>query len=492
MFENNSSNKILNITKFLLSPLKVIGGGFLISIAALLTLYVAGYNSSGKWTVGTSLVDWWSTVSSSAPIDGKFSAVDMNACWSCNIFAKTIDLMSVMGSKIYVYIADIAWTLIVMGFAVWLVNYMYNNLIKNQSSDISKMAKEITKKIIVISVIGVGLFFTTDKKENEQYLVSMANTVFENTATPLLEFGIGVGTKIINTDICSHLSYPKSEVDGLISSELKEDMLCLVNSVNMMYLSAMTAGSNMISMSWKSDKIAGLPDIIAGMAIISIFFLMYLTIPFTLIDIVFTLGILVCFIPLMIGGYAYDKTKNFSNMGIQSLIGMAFYIIIYCVFIGILYSSFVYIADMYYPAPLDNFTYLFPDFIYKDIVGNVNETMQAAFNACVSNNDSIGKIQKCLLKSGIELNMPTLSDPGGSFLPMFSLGMVSLMIMGSVKTYSKLISGYMFTIGNEALKLVKSTIGVVKNVGRDAIGFIQEAKEDNAKLDANKIEDEQK
>ncbi|MCR5506604.1 MAG: type IV secretion system protein [bacterium] len=480
--------KLKDILYFSLAGLKSIFVSLIMGLFALITLAIVGSSISGDWTIGTSFEEWWGSMSSIPAVNGKFSAVDPNTCFVCGLFAKCFDLMSVMGLRMYIYIADIAWTLITMGFAVWILIYMYDHIIKEQDGDVYKMVADIAKRIIIISIVGAGLFFVNDKDRNEKYLQYISNTIVDNTAVPVLKMGVGVSSEILDTQICSKLDYPKTEVKGMLSSDLKEDMLCLLNSVSSVYLSAMTAGSNMVSMSWKSfvNNISGnaknLPDIVAGMALIAIFLIMYVTIPFILIDMVFTLGILLSFLPLMIGGYAYDRTKSFSSTGIKSLWGMCFYMIMYSVFLGIIYSSFIFIADMYYPGPLDNFTYLFPDFMYNNMVGSqtANIMKNQAFATCFNSaGGDIGKIQNCLLKIGIDFEMPSIENPGGSFLPMFTFGLLSLMIMGSAKKYSEMLKGYTFEIGGAAMKLIQSTWKWAKgNVSREVSGFKKHIAED--------------
>ncbi len=489
MFNDMVREKFSNILHFFLSTFKVLFASVGLSLLLLIVLAIIASAQSGDWVLGQSFEEWWQTMHNSPIIDGKFSAIDNKTCWSCGIMAKTFDLMSIMGLKLYIYISDIAWTLIVMGFAVWILIYMYDNLIKKQGSDLRKMLKEITTKIIVISIIGAALFLTTNKEKNEIYLTKMVNNIVENTAVPVLKLGIGVSSEILDTKICDKFYYPEeTEVDGIITHGLKKDMLCFMNSINMVYLSAMTAGSNMIDMSWKafwdnpSQNAKALPDFIAGLAMEIIFFLMYLLIPFTLIDIIFTLGILVCFLPLMIGGYAYKETSGFSQKGIGSIWRMCFYIIMYSVFLGILYSSFIYIADMYYPAPLDNFTYLFPDFIYNTMVGSQTSQIMASegFQNCYAQaGDNIGKMQECLLKIGVEFDLPKLDTTGGSFLPIFTFGLLSLMIMSNVKTYAGLISGYSFEVGKYAENLLSSTFNTIKGGVSRAVSGFKTTKETN-------------
>lgn len=497
-------DKIKDVFLFSLAGIKSIFVTFIAGFSSLIVLAVVGNILSGEWTIGTSFTEWWGSMARLPLENGKFSAIDPGTCLVCDLFAKCFDLMSVMGLKMYTYIADIAWTLITMGFAVWLLIYMYDNIIKDQNGDVHKMIVDVVKRIIIISIVGAGLFFIGDKNKNEEYLQYVSDAIVDSTAVPIIKMGVGVSSEILDTNVCSNLEYPKTEVKGLLSNELKNDMLCLLNSVSSVYLSAMTAGSNMVSLAWKSTfdlstrvkrgKFHLIPDIIAGMALIAIFLLMYITIPFMLIDMVFTFGILLSFLPLMIGGYAYDKTKNFSSTGIKSLWGMCFYMIMYSIFLGIMYSSFVYIADMYYPGPLDNFTYLFPDFMYKDMVGSQTDIIMKnqGFKQCFdAANGDISNVQKCLLKIGVDFEMPSLENPGGSFLPMFTFGLLSIMIMGSAKKYAKMLGGYTFAIGDASMNLIKSFWGWAKqNVSRSVAGFKKGVGENIVKMQVNKEADE--
>ena len=132
MFNDMVREKFSNILHFFLSTFKVLFASVGLSLLVLIVLAIIASAQSGDWVLGQSFEEWWQTMHNSPIIDGKFSAIDNKTCWSCGIMAKTFDLMSIMGLKLYIYISDIAWTLIVMGFAVWILIYMYDNLIKKQ------------------------------------------------------------------------------------------------------------------------------------------------------------------------------------------------------------------------------------------------------------------------------------------------------------------------------------------------------------------------
>ena len=492
MFNSEVVSKFKSIFRFFLSSSLVMIISAIFMLITFITLAIVGGNLSGEWTLGVSFNEWWQSISKSPVVNGKFSAVDVNTCWSCNLFSKLLDILSLVGVKLYAYISDVAFILIIFGFAVWILNYMYKHMILDQDLNAKSMAFDISKKIIMIGVVSVALSFASIKNRNNSYLSNMLNNVVQNTAVPLFKMGLGISSEVLSINMCDKLYYPKSDGEaGFIVKELKNDMLCLMNSVNMVFLSAMNSGSNMVSMSWKSfinhpiANAKALPDVIAGAAVIIVFFLMYLMIPFSIVDIVFTLGVMISFVPLMIASYAYQDVgmvKGFAKNAISLLWHIVFYIVMYSIFLGILYSSFIYIADMYYPGPLDNFTYLFPDFIYSSMVNSktYNIQLSSVFQNCVNiAAGNISKMQSCLLKSGMDLNMPSFDNPGGSLLPIFTFGIVSLMLMfGSIKTYTSIIGGNLLHIGVYAQNILTSFWGQLKGVTRKASGFVQKSQLD--------------
>lgn len=492
MLSNIFKSKDSLMRRFFFTPIKIFlfSGFFSLVVFVGMTIFAI----KGDWTIGSSFEEWYSNMTGIEPINGMFSATNFKGCWVCGIFASLFDLMSIVGLRIFIFISDIVWTLVVMGLAVWLLSKVYSYIKNEQESDFKEVLYELGKKLFIIAIIGVGIGYATPERLKET-----ANIVFENTAIPILEMGVGVGTEIVKSPICEKLTYPSSEVDGLLSPELKRDLLCLMNSINVVFLSGTTAGANMIDFSLKNfinkkNPIA-LLDILGGMGMTVIFFMMYVFIPFTLVNIIFTIGILLGLTPVMIAGYAYDETKSFSSTGFTSLFGMGFSIIMYCIFLGIIYSSFIFIGDMYYPGPLDNFTYLFPDFIYSNMVSSKSGSImknEMFANCFIEANGDIDAIKTCLSKIGIEFEIPSINDMGGSFFPIFTLGLISLMIMGNLKTYQKLVSGYMMDVGGAILKLVKTSFAWSISFGREELGLLKNTVNKNKQADLEAIKDSAK
>lgn len=488
VFKNN--NRLM--LSFFLAPLKL----FFMSAFFSLVIFVAMsiFAIRGEFSLGTDFNTWYTSVTGVEPVNGMFMADNFKGCWCCAVFAKIFDLLSVVSLNVYVFISDMVWTLVTMGLAVWILVKVYQYIKNEQQENFADILKALAKKIFVIAIIGVAIGYSKPER-----LKSMANLLFENTAVPIMQMGVGVGTEIIKSPICAKLTYPTTEVDGLLSPQVKNDMLCLVNSVNVVFLSATTAGANMIDFSLReflrSKNPSVLLDIIGGMAMTVIFFLMYIMIPFTLIDMVFTVGLLIAFIPIMLGGYAYDETKGFSNTGFTSLFGMAFYIIMYCLFLGIIYSSFIFIGDMYYPGPVDNFTYLFPDFIYNNMVaGKTADIMKSeTFSKCFADAaGNVSKVKSCLLSQNIQFEIPSLQNPGGSFLPIFSLGLISLMIMSNLKVYAGLVSGYMFNIGETFKTIINTSRKWATSVVRQNMGYSKLSGLQDLKADAKQLREKLK
>ena len=96
MFNDFVRQKFGNIFRFFFASLKVMLSSVVLGLGALIAFAIAGSLASGDWTIGTSFETWWASMNGSEVIDGKFSAVDFNTCWSCSLFAKCFDLMSLI------------------------------------------------------------------------------------------------------------------------------------------------------------------------------------------------------------------------------------------------------------------------------------------------------------------------------------------------------------------------------------------------------------
>ena len=168
MIDKDVIKKMIGFWKFAFSGLAaslLLGFG---SMILFIVLAVLGYKLSGSWFVGDSFDTWWQTISKTPITNGLYSATDPSVCWSCNIFIQLMDLLSMLGQEMYIYLADICFILMVGGFAVWLLNYMYKNIILSQNGDVGGMVKDIIKKIIVISVLSVVLFSFNNKTKDSQ------------------------------------------------------------------------------------------------------------------------------------------------------------------------------------------------------------------------------------------------------------------------------------------------------------------------------------
>jgi hypothetical protein len=241
-----------------------------------------------------------------------------------------------------------------------------------------------------------------------------------------------------------------------------------MNSINVIFASGITAGANMADAAAEQfvrGHVFALMQVVGGLVLVAVFMLMSFAVPFKMIDAVFTLGILIALAPLMIAGYVYDDTRGFSKKGIESLVHIAFYLIIYSIFLGIFYAAFSYIGDAYYPGPVDGFTYLFPDFVFgNDGVATLKSN--PAFAQCFADfANNFAKTQKCMVAAGADFSFPSIADPMGTILPMALMGSIAMMIMGNLKNYAGIYGGYMINVGGAAQSLLKSGIDMVFNVG---------------------------
>ncbi|MDR1009155.1 MAG: hypothetical protein LBL52_02785 [Rickettsiales bacterium] len=482
MAERTFMQKNSSIAKFLLSSLKTSVIGMLIGVGGM-ALFAAGgmLSTSGSWKPGRTFEQWMESgigVHAKPLADGKYLATDFSICPACGVLDKMFDMINTVAMEIYIMIHDIAWILLTMGFALWLLRRVYDDIVGGKGS-MDDFAKSVFKKILIIFVIGAGIGFMDEKE-----IRTTANSIIEHTAVPILQAGTSIGSSIIDSPICDKLAFPASEAteDGVISKELKEQVLCVASSINIIFFGGLSAARYLFKFSFNPlnshAMLDGLGGMIAALLLGAIFFGLYIWVPLMFVDIIFTLAILLAFVPLMIGGFAYEDTKKFSMTGIEALFGIAWRIIVYCIFLEILYQSLLYVGDAYYPGPVDGFTYMFPDFLNH----STNVAASDAWARCYNDNiGNAGGLKTCLAAARLEFDMPGKDFSVNAFMPVLGVGILSLMIMGNMKSYAGLVSGYMFQIGDSIKAFIINGKNHFTSITREYVGGIKKSYSDKVK-----------
>jgi len=222
----------------------------------------------------------------------------------------------------------------------------------------------------------------------------------------------------------------------------------------------------------------GAAGAIAGFIIVAIFLMLLIQVPLLLVDIIFTLAILLAFVPLMIGSIAYEDTREFSTKGIEALFGIAWRLIIYAIFLEIMFQSFMYIGDLYYPGSadghpeLDNFTYLFPGFMNPKANTALAQDWYNCYNDHAGNSAAI---KSCLANLRIEYTLTEKDFSYKALMPVLGVGVITLMLMGNMKTYADIFNGYMLQIGDQIKGFITGSVKYVTSVSREFVGNMKKS-----------------
>ncbi|MDR0367040.1 MAG: hypothetical protein LBH41_00490, partial [Rickettsiales bacterium] len=509
----------------------LIGGAgfFIVSIIAV-------KSSSGEWGLDSTFDSWIQDMGAVPLADGRYSVFDPQVCKACPILSSLFDMVNIVAMNVYVMIADLVWILLTASFALWLLRQTYDDITKNSGGDLKAYGEKVFKKILTLFVIGGAIGFMDEAKlrsvatEIVEFTVvpvvqagvgigshialshdkaSAANAASgagaaggnpaAANAAPGTEAASSPGAGAAAPDgadgapgdagqallsFCDRLSFDDAAAkerdkdgnlqDVIISSDLKKDLLCLAATINNVFYGGISAGWNMASFSWKNEGVRGILDVVGGLAIVVIFFTLYIWVPLMILDMIFTLGLLVAFIPLMIAGYGYEDTRGFSSQGVAAVFGIAWRMIVYMVFLAVLVQSFMAIGDAYYPAPVDGFTYLFPDFLMHGSSKYPNASAIAArWRECYAMGGTKDALAACMARIGVDFDMPSLENAAASFMPVFSLGIVSLMLMGMRQTYADILGGYMFQIGDTVKGFLIGSFKYVWSGAREYAGALK-------------------
>ncbi|MCL2439280.1 MAG: hypothetical protein FWD15_02085 [Alphaproteobacteria bacterium] len=442
----------------------VIMGGALLATWAIFAMGHVGFDA--EWFPGQTFDKFIQSMGAIAD-NGKYSAVDRNICPTCGALASLFDLVGVAATWAYGQVYDVIWLLLTFGFALWLLNETYERVLDEKKFDNSFFV-DVVKKIIVISIIGAALGLSSER-EMRRITTGLVNGI----AAPIIGAGADMGATIMQSPLCKKLSYPKSDAtkEDLIASDAKESILCMASTMNVIFFSGIVSGKKLAAMNLEisgRDIMGRLPGLILGLMISALFFLLYIWIAIEFISIIFTFGVLLAFVPLMIAGFAYEETKSFSMKGIENMIGVAWWFIIYSIFLQLIYQSLFAIGDRFYPGPADGFTYLFPDFFSST---GSNATFDA-WQACSAGVEKISAIEECARARGIEVQ-----TAGGwqAFMPMLGGAVLALMLMGMMKSYAKLVGRWSIDLGGVIKTSLQSGWKYVKSYSREAAGHLRHA-----------------
>ncbi len=305
-------------------------------------------------------------------------SVNSTSCLLCPYIETLLYLITGAAFAIYDTLIRHTWILLVFGMAIFILFHTYKTLKDSADQttkldagerkiDFAKYWEPIQSQGIRLLLVGgfLGVLGFSGS--------SMMTTISSLTVTPILSVGNSVAMSVTNIDgkYCTSHSNPSElnlpdwaarGVDSnatLVSKSIMDPFLCTIGNVNTIMLAGASGGFALMNFGWFDNHML---HWIMGIALVLMFLFIGFEIVFDIMNIIFSLAILVVFLPLIIASYAF-KYKLFEGVGpnaIGTLAKSMVKMVGVTLKITIIYVMVLFASDKFFPGPVDGYTALFP------------------------------------------------------------------------------------------------------------------------------------
>jgi hypothetical protein len=426
---------------------------------AVVALVVVLISPKITWMPGTTYKSWYSQISGCNVNAGeKCDIADTKVCWICPVFNSLFDVVSETGIKVYLKLADGAVKFLIILFAFWILYHTYFSF--NFNKGVS--ADEYVQKILVMAaylMVGLVLLGTYISKG------TVIKSIYSNTIDPLFSMAANFGTKIMDWPACSNIADEadtKNEdefAQGIFSQSVKKSTSCMIGSINIMLISGISAGWNLLNYFSKSGNPL---DMIGGVIIIMFFAYIMVRFPLKYLDVFVNIGLVFALLPIMIVAWVFSGderisvAKGFWETGYEIVVHSLVKFLMTCLVMGLIYKTFVLVGEFYYSY--NGISYIFPDYFN-------------ATNTVINPNLGSGEFMLNCYEADYNLSqcyehipMPSASLSG--FIPILFAVLVASYLLGKIDDYTSAIWGGSkdLDVGGSMEKLFTSLIQKTKNI----------------------------
>ncbi|MDR1691699.1 MAG: hypothetical protein LBR35_02565, partial [Rickettsiales bacterium] len=330
-------------------------------IFAILPFIVILFTSpSDQTATGNSITNWMTEKVGCDLTQPGCSIIDSSTCIGCDILEGVFDTFATGADYALDFLLTFSIELLAIFLVLWTIFQSYKTILdadnpKQPEVYVKSIIKTLSKAVLIAAVLGA---FTPSQTN----IVKFGARVF---ITPIIKLGSYSSQQILSIPDGACDNYvPKNKDDGSVfSNEMKKDFLCFVSSTTLLMMGGMQGGGQMMSLGW---SIKSFYTMLAGYWVFIAFLFLLASILFSLLDILLSLLIPVFVLPLLLVAWVFDRTKGFiTNFAISAVKNAALYMVTISLSFVIVYSVYTHIGDKYFPAPVDNFSFIFPDYFNR-------------------------------------------------------------------------------------------------------------------------------
>ncbi len=331
---------------------------------------------------------------------------DLNGyCWFCPLFSAMFEASGAMMTRIMTSSRDSILMLIGCGTLLFIVFKVGATVIKLQEVDLMQFLGELFKvlgRVIIASAIIASSGFITKYILTPflgfafDFALQLINdSKVENklwkSADGMLDYSDNA-QKQMNTAINLWNGLP--ETDSALNNALKQSMIAFLAKISANLVVGMAVGVVLIVISMFGSFIfADLPNALSGVAIFGAFTMIYISIPFQMINMLVQLAFVMALMPFWVALWIFQKTAQYTKKAFDMLLHVCLTIITTAI---LLVLVFALIGQML-PNSDDILTSMIPG--YDLIAGKKANVFQSSILLTIA----MGFLCKELVKAAPEL-----------------------------------------------------------------------------------------
>lgn len=324
-----------------------------------------------------------------------------NGCFLCGYVAELFTVIGNAAEMFWNAILDNIWILLVLGFGIYLfiytIQYILDNAKKTAELDTSEKGIDfkawfnpVLRQAIRVMLVGAALG-----------ALGMGGTValralMDIIITPVMFIGTELGmaaTGVSDAATC----YIGATASGDVLNPILAPFMCIMGNLNSVMLAGAAGGFALMNYAWLGLG-GGAITWIAGLGLVIMFLIIGFNLFFEVLSVIFKLIFLIIFLPLLVAAYAFDGTWALATGVVKNAITMlvkcAISIIGVTLKILIIYATVSFVADEFYPSPIDGYTAILPPMMGMHPENPDAQTLSVinVFSTCESVSLSDGKM----------------------------------------------------------------------------------------------------
>lgn len=275
---------------------------------------------------------WFGLNPITAWFDGKPSFVKIhnalvsnnNGCLFCPIFEKLFNAVNTFATSIAKRLTDVFIKLLSLGLLFFILFKVLKAVFSFSEIDPKQFFTDLFMPIIkamiaVIILLDISGYFGSSTFYNKvvtplvQLSVGFSNEIQGTEKIQVLVVEKGVGSKVKEQNACQASSSAMGDADTPLGNGVNEAIQCFLITISVSLINYIAMGASFVGDCWGSGGFPNVWMFFVGLCILIPTFTIYVTLPFKLLDGIFSLMFVFALMPLWVILWVLPATREYSQ-----------------------------------------------------------------------------------------------------------------------------------------------------------------------------------